>query len=52
MNYKEEIMLKPIKRKGPSPLKPLKLAKQVATEKASDQVVEEEPEKQAQEKAK
>ena len=38
-------MLKSIKRKGPSPVKPLKLAKQVAREKTIDEIVEEEPEK-------
>lgn len=39
-------MLRPIKRKGPSPLKPTKLAKQVAIEKTSDRVVQAEPEEQ------
>ena len=39
-------MLRPIKRKGPFPLKPTKLAKQVAIEKTSERVVQAESEQQ------
>ena len=39
-------MLKPIKRKGHSPLKPRKLAKQVNTEETSEQIAQEKPEDQ------
>ena len=46
MNFQGRNMLKPIKRKGPSPLKPRKLAKQVNTEDISEQIAQEKPEDQ------
>ena len=39
-------MLKTIKRKGPSPVKPLKLAKQIIRERTFDKEAEEEPNEQ------